>query len=788
MRTLVARITAVDLVWVDRGVAALFAAGAIADAASRPNRSLGVVAVGALIAMMGSVAWRRSRPAAATFVAVSALIVFETASRYDGDGSFEVAAIALNFYTLSRASQPGISRRELAGLFVYWLVGAAVASYVPHGGTVGKVVGGWAFAGVLPFAVGWTLEQRRALTRELRAGADLLREEQEVRARRAAVEERNRMARELHDVVAHCLSVMVVQTSAAGRIAARDAEAARGALREVERAGREALVELRRIVGVLRRESEDISDFAAPGLGRVEDLIEHTRAAGLCVELHVEGATWNLSPGVDLLGYRVVQEALTNALKHAGPARANVSVIVSERELELTVSDTGIGASDTDADATASGYGLRGMSERVELYGGELRAGPAAVGGYEVAARIPLDGVGPQPATLGAPARAQHVTAEPRAGLRWPWLDPALAVISLVAFEITVLGVGHRRGPLWLNLALAAALAVAALARRRSPLLFLVVVAVLGGVMNTYLIQLKDLPLVGAYFLLVPTYTIAAWAEQREAVSGLALLLGGAATSELITQRGKAGDFVGAVFTVIAAWTAGRAIRSYRKLSSELARTSARLAAEREDRARLAVAGERSRIARQLHAAVAGHVAAMVVQVDAALSLLEREPDQSRLAMEAVEDIGREALAEMRRILGVLRHNEDAGERSPQPGLDHVYALIERSRAQGQSVELTVDGEAGTLAPGVELGLYRILESALQSASQRAAIAVGLCFGEHELELRLTAGCAGPNRWPTDTMRERLALCGGRVDPESVVDGGWRFTARVPRLAGEALA
>jgi signal transduction histidine kinase len=179
----------------------------------------------------------------------------------------------------------------------------------------------------------------------------------------------------------------------------------------------------------------------------------------------------------------------------------------------------------------------------------------------------------------------------------------------------------------------------------------------------------------------------------------------------------------------------------------------------------------------------------MVVQAEAALSRIGKDPDQARPAMEAIERTGRGALAEMRRIIGVLRHETRGVERSPQPGLDEVYALVERVRAQGRPVELTVEGEAGTLARGVELGLYRILESALQRAGEVAgsAIAVSLRFGEQELELRLTAHCSGPNGWPTDAMRERLALCGGRhLDPDG--GRGWRFNARLPRLGAEAFA
>jgi signal transduction histidine kinase len=313
------------------------------------------------------------------------------------------------------------------------------------------------------------------------------------------------------------------------------------------------------------------------------------------------------------------------------------------------------------------------------------------------------------------------------------------------------------------------------------------VVAVLGSVMNTYLVELKSSPLIGAYLLLLPSYAVGAWCQAREAAFGLAFLIAGAAVSELITQRGHAGDFAGAAFTVTAAWSAGRAIRSYRTLTSELARTSARLAAEREDRARLAVAAERSRIARELHRAVAGSVASMVVQTKAAQRQLGRDPTGAEESMDAVEDTGRRALADMRRILGVLRHGTDQRELRPQPGVDQVYILIERARQNGHPVELTVDGEPATLSPGIELALYRILESALDDIHRHDAAPLGvhLRFGGDEFELQLTAGCGGQNAWPNDTMLERVRLCGGSVDPQPREDAGWHFDARLPCASQE---
>jgi signal transduction histidine kinase len=641
----------------------------------------------------------------------------------------------------------------------------------------------------LPFAFGRTLETRRALTQELEERTARLADAQEARAGRAAAEERNRMARELHDVIAHNVSVMVLQSSGARGIAASDVERARAALQVVESAGRDALVELRRIVGMLHRGSEALAGSAAPGLSQLDALVDRARAAGLPVDVQVEGRLGVLSPGLDLVAYRVVQEALTNAIKHAGRARTRVNVTVGTGCLELEVSDDGDGVTPDCNNHREPGHGLVGMNERVRLYGGELFAGRRTdTPGFEVRARIPLDGIGPSPHPVTSPASGELSRVAPDRGLRW--LDPACAGVLLVALEVGVLTGGHRHGPLVLNMLAVAAVALAAVWRRRSPLWFVVVIGALAAVMNAYLTTLDHSPVLAAYFLLVPAYTIAAWLPRRQAVLGLALLLGSSAISELTAHQQPLGNLAGAAFTISAAWTAGRAIRARRALTCELERTSARLVAEREDRAQLAVAGERSRIASELHAIVARSVAGMVVQAEGARSLLADDPARADVAMGAIEDTGRQTLAEMRRILGVLRHVDDRGGREPQPGVAQVYSLIQRTRERGQPVELRVEGEPGTLAAGVDLGLYRILEEALDSARRHPtrSVAVTLRFREEDLELRLTASCEGPNEWPTDAMRERIVLCDGALDAEVLDEAGWQLVASMPRGLQGALA
>jgi signal transduction histidine kinase len=777
------RVRGFDLVAIDWAIAALLAIGAVADGTlldAHPRPGLAIVSC---VVAAGSVAWRRRRPTVTTLVAVTALLGFLGVGRRELVNGTALAladvAVMLNFYLLGRRARGRDGLLAAGALLAYVLGAFAAISATAHSASVVDVLVRW-IPVVALFSVGRTLGTRTELTRELEAAAARLKDEQELRARRAAGEERGRMARELHDVIAHCVSVMVVQTSAARRVVAVDLEAARDALHVVESSGREALVELRRIVGVLRHGSDELAGF---GLWQIDPLVERARAAGLPVELHVEGSRDGLTPGLDRVAYRVVQEALTNAIKHAGTARAEVTVSIGPRELELAIADTGLGAAPAGANGTGAGHGLVGMRERVTLYGGELHAAPRAGGGFEVRARIPLEGANTRSRISPEPPE-RPVAAPAAGGLPWPWLDPALVGVFLVAFEIEAVTSSYRRGALVLNLLALAALALVITWRRRRPLLFLLASGAIVDALSGGLTSLHSLTVAGSYTVLVLPYTVAAWEDRRRAAAGLAIWICGAALDGILGQ-GSAFDFLGATLSGTAVWAVGRAIRSRRALIAELRRTSARLAAEREDRERLAVAGERSRIARELHAVVAGAVAAMVVQAEAAQSLLGADPPRADATMGAIEDTGRDALAEMRRILGVLRHR--GGEREPQPGVDQIYALIERGRARGQLIELNVDGEPGTLPAGVNLGLYRILEDALEAVRPAEAVSVTLRFGEDYLELHLTGSCQGPSGWPTEAMRERIALCGGELESAGV-GGGWDFIARMPRGAQGALA
>jgi signal transduction histidine kinase len=251
--------------------------------------------------------------------------------------------------------------------------------------------GDWLFPGLVMFAaggIGVTIRNRIELARTLAARAEELEASREAREQEAVQAERRRLARELHDVVAHTVSVMVVQAGGARRTLHRDPDAALEALAAVEATGRGALVELRRLLGLLRPEGESAPHAPQPGMAAVNDLVARARAAGLPVELNVEGEPGSLPAGVDLAAYRVVQEALTNTLQHAGPARARVTIRWESENLVLVVDDSGQGPVNA---GDGTGQGLVGMRERVAMCGGELETGRRRGGGFHVEARLPRE-------------------------------------------------------------------------------------------------------------------------------------------------------------------------------------------------------------------------------------------------------------------------------------------------------------------------------------------------------------------------------------------------------------
>jgi signal transduction histidine kinase len=299
-------------------------------------------------------------------------------------GNFAPFAISLALYTAAAYGDRRRAVRVVAvGALVTLLLIVHDAAY-----NIG-VVAILSFFAVC-WVVGDNMRTRRAYLHSLEERAERLERERVEHARRAAAEEQARIARELHDVIAHSVSVMVVQAAAARDVFDSHPQRARTALGAIEETGREALAELRRLLGVVRLPGERGETYQPqPGLGQVGALVEQVRSTGLPVGLVVAGERHDVPVGIDLSAYRIVQEALTNTLKHARATRADVAVHYSPRELVVEVLDDGAG--DGSPGSPNGGQGLIGMRERVALYGGDLDAGHRNEGGFGVRARFPLE-------------------------------------------------------------------------------------------------------------------------------------------------------------------------------------------------------------------------------------------------------------------------------------------------------------------------------------------------------------------------------------------------------------
>jgi signal transduction histidine kinase len=327
--------------------------------------------------------FRRRWPLAAVLVSLGSLSL---AFALDGSGMQNLATPA--FAALAAVVTAGMIEDRAQAI-----AGAAAVLGTLSVFVVATDAGSDAVFLVFFFTAAWlagrALATRAQQTRELRARVRAAERARAEAADRASAAERARIARELHDVVAHSVSVMVVQASGVRRLLHDDQTREREALLSVEQIGRQALSEMRRMLGVMRAgETEPAATLAPqPGLEHLDRLIEQVEEAGLPVRLHVEGDRIQLSPGVDLSAYRIVQEGLTNALKHAHGAEADVFVRYVGDGVELSIEDNGPGL----ANGEAMGHGLVGMRERVALFGGTLEAGERPGGGFVLRAKLPVE-------------------------------------------------------------------------------------------------------------------------------------------------------------------------------------------------------------------------------------------------------------------------------------------------------------------------------------------------------------------------------------------------------------
>ena len=385
LRGLSVRVRAVDRIRLDRVVAAMLLVEIelqIWLGNSIHDRGYAGLAV---VALAWGVAVRRRWPLGAVFAVLALMSVRMLAGV---GGSLNSAAgvqvgVILLFYGLGAFA----SERRSVWMLALAVVITSLNALTKPGGGVSAVVPMELFAVLLPYALGRMMRARAAREQQAREFAEQLDAARDASGRAAAYGERARIARELHDVIAHSVSVMVIHAGGARLVMGEQPERAEESLRSVERAGREALAEMRRLLGVLG-DGDPRALVPQPGLGGIEPLLADARLAGISAALRIDGEPAPVSPALDLCAYRLVQEALTNAIKHAGQARAAVRVCWGHDALELEISDDGRGPGAVNG--AGGGHGIAGVRERAALHGGSIDAGAGAAGGFTVRARLPF--------------------------------------------------------------------------------------------------------------------------------------------------------------------------------------------------------------------------------------------------------------------------------------------------------------------------------------------------------------------------------------------------------------
>jgi signal transduction histidine kinase len=366
----------------DIAIAAVFVAMTVAEGIFNPNvesfaRHLGIAGVA-----MASLAWRRRAPLVVAAIVVAANLLINPQGEFS-----TLLSLVLVCFTVGAETKPPRTYLGLGIVLVPFLVVAVIEQFEPSDLAAALVF----FVG--PWAVGVLVSNRTASAEAAVARASQLERQAELEAASARAEERTRIARELHDIVSHSISVVTIQTQAVRRRLGPDHAREAADLAAVEATAREALAEMRRLFGVLRADGESPGLAPQPGLAELDRLVRQVGAGEMAVRLEVEGDPVPLSPGLDLAAYRIAQEGLTNAVRHAAATEARVLVRYSPHQLDVEVADNGRGL----VAEPHGGHGLVGIRERVALYGGTVTLEPSAAGGVRLAASLPLG----DPAVVG---------------------------------------------------------------------------------------------------------------------------------------------------------------------------------------------------------------------------------------------------------------------------------------------------------------------------------------------------------------------------------------------------
>jgi len=381
----ISRLSSVAIV--EAGLPVLVAAGFVVGSALLASApTLGPLGYGLLIAGAAALLVRRRHAMLALVGTVVPAFAYDLLNY---PGGLCTIAVGVALYSVADA---GHRRAGVAAIVA--VVGGflAIGVVLGRGHVIDLITALW-FAGwlVASLVLGETMRSRRAYLEEVEQRAVEAERSREEEAHRRAGEERIRIARELHDVLAHRISMISVQSGVGAHLLDRDPDQARSALLAVNRASKEALQELRATLGLLRQVDDPESRSPAPGLAQLEGVMASTTAAGVDVRLEVSGKARDLPTGIDLAAYRIIQESLTNVIRHARAATARIAITYGRSDVVIQIDDDGHGFDEPGGLATG-GNGLLGMRERATALGGELDAGPLAAGGYRVRARLPLDG------------------------------------------------------------------------------------------------------------------------------------------------------------------------------------------------------------------------------------------------------------------------------------------------------------------------------------------------------------------------------------------------------------
>ncbi len=811
--------------------------------------------VTASLTLLGAVTlfWRRRRPvlvtATVTFLGAACLLVAGTTNGFE-------LGIALALYAVA-ASRGALTTwvtstcAMLVTIAAVWGWQTAVDP-APADGVVTDAVLEQARAASTVFtalfaltaiAIGTAVRNRRLHVAEIVDRANALARDRDQHARLAQAAERTRIAREMHDVVAHNLAVMIALADGAGAALAAAPARARVALAELSETGRSALADMRRVLGVLRE--PDAPFEPQPDSADLAGLVSRFRAAGLNVATQGLGSELSADAGLRLAVHRIASESLTNALRHA-PGTGRVDLVVRRTPTSVEVEVTDDGPVMGERRRAPGGQGIIGMAERAAVYGGTVTAGPVPGGaGWRVHAVLPwsesgdgsaasashLDGTGSTVPALPAAGAAAPSTAAPLTELTARRLGPVRRYFLRHPVAMDVLVMSLFGLPVIISTVTTATVGTPS----ADPTTRVVVAGLLVPLLGTALLfwrRRRPVPVAAAMTglgvlalittgssagteigLALALYAVAVAHPPRTAwatlvLSTAALIVAVWIWAEAEIELGAAGDepqllasrnvvrvttATLAALGCLLAVAIGTSVRNRRAHLADLVARTQELARERDRQAQLARSTERARIAREMHDVVAHSISVMIALADGSAASLERAPGRARVAVDELARTGRTALRDMRRVLGVL----DTDGPSDADLDEDLPTVVGRFATAGLPVHLTGAellepraGGPGVDDPGLRLAVKRIVSEALTNTLRHApgVADVGVTLHSQGGMLVVEVVDSGPVVPVADAggsgqgligMRERAELSGGRIEA-GPYDGGWRVRAELP--------